>query len=179
MKHTPTVEAHPQTDEHLAGCVSCMMAHDKALPDEPVIDLSALSDEVISAEYWRRINARRTAKRTGRKKVLNPCPKCGVKFGVMELRAHTPKCDVELPRVRSKSINEARASLRANLGPHAWVSRELQNGRYIYTAGIGPKALVDESHQATTAAQAVGIALVVNAANSGNTDALESIGGAN
>ena len=25
---------HPQTDEHLAGCLSCMMAHDKALPDE-------------------------------------------------------------------------------------------------------------------------------------------------
>lgn len=24
---------HPQTDEHLAGCTSCMMAHDKALPD--------------------------------------------------------------------------------------------------------------------------------------------------
>jgi hypothetical protein len=28
---------HPQTDEHLAGCASCMMAHDKALPDSPSI----------------------------------------------------------------------------------------------------------------------------------------------
>ena len=26
-------EHHPQTDEHLAACPSCMMAHDKALPD--------------------------------------------------------------------------------------------------------------------------------------------------
>jgi hypothetical protein len=24
---------HPQTDEHLAGCASCMMAHDKGLPN--------------------------------------------------------------------------------------------------------------------------------------------------
>jgi len=26
---------HPQSDEHLAACPSCMMAHDKALPDVP------------------------------------------------------------------------------------------------------------------------------------------------
>jgi len=25
------VDPHPQTDEHLAACPSCMMAHDKAL----------------------------------------------------------------------------------------------------------------------------------------------------
>jgi hypothetical protein len=27
---TPREDSHPQTDEHLAGCTSCMMAHDKA-----------------------------------------------------------------------------------------------------------------------------------------------------
>lgn len=33
--HKPTCESqkHPQTDEHLAGCLSCIMAHDKGLQD--------------------------------------------------------------------------------------------------------------------------------------------------
>jgi hypothetical protein len=35
---------HPQTDEHLAGCGPCMMAHDKAQPDEVVPRITTMAE---------------------------------------------------------------------------------------------------------------------------------------
>lgn len=44
---TPEFDTHPQTDEHLAACPECMLAHDEALPDEEEDSISLL--EIIRA----------------------------------------------------------------------------------------------------------------------------------
>lgn len=45
---------HPQTDEHLAACASCMMAHDKALPDAVLSKTCTPADTrpTLTAEEW-------------------------------------------------------------------------------------------------------------------------------
>lgn len=57
-----------------------------------MIDLSLVSDEELSREYWRRAHAARQGGKGGRPKKLKPCPKCGEQFGFNELREHKPKC---------------------------------------------------------------------------------------
>jgi len=132
-----------------------------------MIDLSQISDEELNKEYWRRVNARRQSKSSGRPKVLRPCQKCGVKFGFNELRAHQPKCTgaVLTHRAAGKApmtIRQARGRLMASLGPHAWIERATNNGRRFYTAGIGASILVDKSHESTSPEKTLNLALSID-----------------
>lgn len=52
-----------------------------------------LASSITSAAGRRAVALRKThGAGNGRPKKLTPCPKCGVEFGVAELRAHKPKC---------------------------------------------------------------------------------------
>ena len=64
----------------------------------PHWNLSTIPEDALKSEWARRSVARRQ-KAVGPPKVLHPCPKCGVKFGVRDLRKHKPRCVHEVVRM--------------------------------------------------------------------------------
>ena len=59
------------------------------------LDLSTVTTEALYSEIGRRRGAKRVSQnrgKTGRKKVMRPCPKCGGEFATVELRKHKPRC---------------------------------------------------------------------------------------
>jgi hypothetical protein len=54
--------------------------------------LKTVPKKLLLSEVGRRNNKSRRIFAGGRPKVLAPCPKCGVEFGVRELAKHIPTC---------------------------------------------------------------------------------------
>lgn len=68
-------------------------------PWHPDIDPATIPDHVILSERGRRNRAaRRTPSGGNKPKKLSPCRWCGEQFGVMEMRAHVPRCPKRPPR---------------------------------------------------------------------------------
>lgn len=56
----------------------------------PRTPLSRYTDTEIATEHGKRMRAKQAE--PPRAKVIRPCPRCGVKFGARDLRAHLPTC---------------------------------------------------------------------------------------
>lgn len=48
--------------------------------------------EMLMSELGRRRSELRKTHAPGGRKLLKPCPECGLKFGVREMRRHKPDC---------------------------------------------------------------------------------------